>query len=59
LNVGDVQDVIETAIGGENISNTVEGRRRFPIRVRYFRDYREDIDKLKMFLLPLVHQAHL
>ena len=36
-----------TAIGGENISSTVEGRRRFPVRVRYFRDYREDIGKLK------------
>lgn len=47
LNVGDVQDVIETAIGGENISRTVEGRRRFPIRVRYMQDYRMDIDALK------------
>jgi Cu(I)/Ag(I) efflux system membrane protein CusA/SilA len=47
LNVGDVQDVIETAIGGENISKTVEGRRRFPIRVRYLKDYRMDIDALK------------
>jgi Cu(I)/Ag(I) efflux system membrane protein CusA/SilA len=47
LNVGDVQDVIETAIGGENISKTVEGRRRFPIRVRYMKDYRMDIDALK------------
>ncbi len=53
LNVGDVQDVIETAIGGENISNTVEGRRRFPIRVRYFRDYREVIDKLKNILVTV------
>ncbi|MDD5362122.1 MAG: CusA/CzcA family heavy metal efflux RND transporter [Ignavibacteria bacterium] len=47
LNVGDVQDVIETAIGGENISRTVEGRRRFPIRVRYMKDYRMDIEALK------------
>ncbi|MCI0472833.1 MAG: efflux RND transporter permease subunit, partial [Ignavibacteria bacterium] len=47
LNVGDVQDVIETAIGGENISKTVEGRRRFPIRVRYMQDYRMDIEALK------------
>lgn len=47
LNVGDVQDVIETAIGGENISKTVEGRRRFPIRVRYLKDYRMDIEALK------------
>lgn len=47
LNIGDVQDVIETAIGGENISKTVEGRRRFPIRVRYMKDYRMDIEDLK------------
>ena len=47
LNIGDVQDVIETAIGGENISTTVEGRRRFPIRVRYLKDYRMDIEDLK------------
>lgn len=47
LNVGDIQDVIETAIGGENISKTVEGRRRFPIRVRYMQDFRMDIDALK------------
>ena len=53
LNIGDVQDVIETAIGGENISNTVEGRRRFPIRVRYFRDYREDIEQLKYVLVTV------
>ena len=57
LNVGDVQDVIETAIGGENISTTVEGRRRFPIRVRYFRDYREDIDKLKSVLVTVGSQS--
>ncbi|RPI14678.1 MAG: efflux RND transporter permease subunit [Ignavibacteriae bacterium] len=53
LNIGDVQNVIESAIGGGNISNTVEGRRRFPIRVRYFRDYREDIDKLKNVLVSV------
>jgi Cu(I)/Ag(I) efflux system membrane protein CusA/SilA len=53
LNVGDVQNVIETAIGGGNISYTVEGRRRFPIRVRYFRDYREDMDKLKDVLVTV------
>lgn len=47
MSVGDVQDVIETAIGGENIATTVEGRRRFPIRVRYMKDYRLDIEALK------------
>ena len=47
MNVGDVQDVIETAIGGENIGTTVEGRRRFPIRVRYMKDFRMDTEALK------------
>ncbi|MBS1518038.1 MAG: efflux RND transporter permease subunit [Bacteroidetes bacterium] len=47
LNVGDVLDVIEIAIGGENISTTVEGRRRFPVRVRYMKDYRLDPEALK------------
>ena len=47
MSVGDVQDVIETAIGGENIATTVEGRRRFPIRVRYMKDFRSDVEALK------------
>jgi Cu(I)/Ag(I) efflux system membrane protein CusA/SilA len=53
INVGDVLNVIETAIGGENISTTVEGRRRFPIRVRFAKDYRENIDALKRLLVPV------
>lgn len=53
LNVGDVQDVIESAIGGENVSMTVEGRRRFPIRVRYLKDYRDDIEKMKNVLVTI------
>ena len=42
LNVGDVEDVIETAIGGKNLTTTIEGRQRFPVRVRYARDYRNN-----------------
>ena len=38
LTVGDVEDVIETAIGGKNIAQTVEGRERYPINVRYLRE---------------------
>jgi len=53
LNVGDVQDFIETAIGGENIGTVVDGRRRFPIRVRFGRDWRDDIDKLRAILIPV------
>jgi Cu(I)/Ag(I) efflux system membrane protein CusA/SilA len=43
VSVGDIQDVIETALGGEMLSTSVEGRNRFPIRLRYLRDYRDNI----------------
>jgi copper/silver efflux system protein len=52
LTVGDVNDVIETAIGGNTIATTVEGRERYPIAVRYARDYREDLDTLRRVLVP-------
>src|SRR5204863_6686747 len=52
LTVGNVNDVIESAIGGKNISTTVEGRERYPISVRYARDFREDLDALKRVLVP-------
>ena len=52
LTVGDVNDVIETAIGGKTIATTVEGRERYPINVRYARDFREDLDALKRVLVP-------
>jgi len=52
LTVGDVNDVIETAIGGDTIATTVEGRERYPISVRYARDYRDDLDSLKRVLVP-------
>jgi copper/silver efflux system protein len=42
LTVADIEDVVETAIGGVKISETVEGRQRFPINVRYAREYRDD-----------------
>src|SRR6185295_3304878 len=51
LTVGDVNDVIETAIGGRTIATTVEGRERYPISVRYARDFREDLDALKRVLV--------
>jgi Cu(I)/Ag(I) efflux system membrane protein CusA/SilA len=49
--VGDAQDVIETAIGGKNLTFTIEGRQRFPVRVRYARDFREDIEELRNVLV--------
>ena len=40
LRVDDVEDVIESAIGGQNITRTIEGRERYPVNVRYERDFR-------------------
>lgn len=52
LNVEDVQQTIETAIGGMNITSTVEGRKRFPVRVRYPRELRDDPESLGKILIP-------
>jgi Cu(I)/Ag(I) efflux system membrane protein CusA/SilA len=46
LNVADVEEVIETAIGGKNLTTTIEGRQRFPVRVRYARDFRDNPQQL-------------
>jgi Cu(I)/Ag(I) efflux system membrane protein CusA/SilA len=46
LNVGDVEDAVETAIGGLTVSTTVEGRERYPVTVRYARDFRSDLQSL-------------
>ncbi len=53
LRVSDVQEIIESAIGGTPIGVTVEGRNRFSINVRYPQDLRSDIDRLKQILVPL------
>jgi Cu(I)/Ag(I) efflux system membrane protein CusA/SilA len=47
LNIADVQSVVSAAIGGETIGETVEGRRRFPISVRYPRELRDSVQKLR------------
>ena len=52
LTVGDIEDIIETAVGGKNIGSTIEGRERYPINVRYPRDQRDTIEKLKRVLVP-------
>jgi Cu(I)/Ag(I) efflux system membrane protein CusA/SilA len=51
INVGDIQDVVETAMGGRPLTQTVEGRERYPVRVRYARDYRDDVEGLKGILV--------
>jgi copper/silver efflux system protein len=51
LSVADVEMVITSAVGGENITTTVEGRERYPVNIRYLRDYRSSIDSLKRALI--------
>jgi Cu(I)/Ag(I) efflux system membrane protein CusA/SilA len=51
ISVGDVQDIVETAIGGENITTTIEGRQRFPVRVRYARELRDNLEAMKRVLV--------
>jgi Cu(I)/Ag(I) efflux system membrane protein CusA/SilA len=51
LTVSAVQDVIMSAIGGENVTTTIEGRARFPVNVRYPRDLREDVEALARVLV--------
>jgi Cu(I)/Ag(I) efflux system membrane protein CusA/SilA len=53
INVGDVQDVVEVAMGGKPLTMTVEGRQRYPVRVRYARDYRDDVESLKSILVSV------
>lgn len=52
LTVGDVQDVLQSAIGGMNITETVEGLERYPVNLRYPRDYRDNLDALRRVLIP-------
>ena len=51
VKVGDIQDVISTALGGEVLSTSVDGRNRFPIRLRYMRDYRDSIPAIERILI--------
>ncbi len=52
LTIAQIQMVITGAIGGENITTTVEGRERYPVNLRYPRELREDMDKLRRVLVP-------
>ncbi|MCL5062659.1 MAG: efflux RND transporter permease subunit [Nitrospirae bacterium] len=54
LTVDDVQEVIQSAIGGMNLTTTVEGRERYPVNVRYSRELRNDVEKLKRVLVPVM-----
>jgi Cu(I)/Ag(I) efflux system membrane protein CusA/SilA len=52
VNIRNVQDVIEVAIGGRRITTTVEGRERYPVRIRYMRELRDQIETLGRILVP-------
>jgi copper/silver efflux system protein len=59
VNIRDVQDVIEMALGGMNLTETVEGRERYPVRIRYARDYREDLTDIQKILVPTTMGNHI
>jgi len=59
LTVGDVQTLITSAIGGENVTTTVEGRERYPVSVRYKRELRDDPERLKRVLIPTATGAQI
>ena len=59
ISVGDVQDVIETAIGGKNLTTAIDGRQRLPISVRYARDFRETPEELGNVLVAAPNGAQI
>src|SRR5512136_1071320 len=56
LSIDDVQEVIQSAVGGMNLTTTIEGRGRFPVNVRYPREMRNDVETLKRVLVPVMAQ---
>jgi len=58
VSIRDVQDIIEIAIGGMNVTESVEGRERYPVRVRYLREFREDMPELEKILVPTSDGTH-
>jgi len=58
LTIENVQDVIQSAIGGQNVTRTIEGRERYPVNVRYNRDFREDVPGLERILVKTPLGAH-
>jgi Cu(I)/Ag(I) efflux system membrane protein CusA/SilA len=59
INVGTIQEVIQSAVGGMNVGETVEGLERYPINVRYDRDFRSDLESLKRVLVPAAGGRHI
>jgi len=56
LAVDDIQEIIESAIGGMNLTTTIEGRERYPVNLRYSRELRNDLEKLRKVLVPIMMQ---
>jgi len=52
LTIGDVQDIIQTAVGGMNITQTIEGLERYPVNLRYPRELRDNLEQLQKVLIP-------
>jgi copper/silver efflux system protein len=52
LSVEDAQTIVMSAIGGESVTTTIEGRERYPVNVRYGREYRDNIQRLRRVLVP-------
>ncbi len=59
MQIEDVQAVVETAIGGAALTTTVEGRRRFPVRVRYMRELRDQVEAMERVLVPAMDGAQI
>ena len=55
LSIDDVQGVLMSAVGGENVTTTIEGRERYPVNVRYMRDFRSDLSRLNRVLVPAMN----
>ncbi len=59
LTIKDVQDIIEVAVGGKPLTLTVEGRERYPVRIRYLRELRNDLETLGGILIPTPLGQHI
>ncbi len=55
LSIDDAQMVVMSAIGGDTVTTTVEGRERYAVNVRYFRDYRSDVERLRQVAVPAMN----
>ncbi|MCJ7779106.1 MAG: efflux RND transporter permease subunit, partial [Sedimentisphaerales bacterium] len=59
LSIQDAEEIIMSAIGGENITTAIQGTERYSVNVRYARDYRDDIEKLQRVLVPTTSGAQI